>query len=137
MTARRPIALTALALMMVLAAVAAGCSKGSNVPVNPPATVPANAPSSTASGTAEAGHASIIISDSGFTPDSVTVKVGSAVVWQNKGKAVHTVTFDDGSVKSPDIKPDGVATHVFTKAGTFAYHDSKFPQLTGTVIVTK
>ena len=139
--------LTTLALLLALAAVLVGCSTPSTNPATPPTTtaVPAITPQGTVGTTTPpaaapkattdaSGHTIISISDSAFSPAAITVKVGAEVVWQNSGKSTHNIVFNDGSVKSPDITPGAVAAHKFTKAGTFAYHDSHNPLLTGTVI---
>ena len=145
MTTGRPSTLGALALLLALAAVLTGCSAPSTTPVNPPTTTAVTPQGTAATATPSAtsqqaptdtsGHPVIFITDSAFTPPTTTVKVGAQVVWQNNGKSAHNIVFDDGSVKSPDIKPGTVAAHKFTKAGTFKYHDSHNPLLTGTIIV--
>lgn len=147
MTSGRLSTLGALALLLALAAVLTGCATPSTAPVTPPTTtaVPAITPQGTAAVTSPpaasqkaptdtSGHTIITISDTTFSPATTTVKVGAQVVWTNSGKSTHNIVFDDGSVKSPDITPGSVAAHKFTKAGTFAYHDSHNPLLTGTII---
>lgn len=140
MTIRRFSVLVTLALILTLATILAGCGASSTAPVNPPSTAPLNAPSGTtapssSSKTDQAGHTVITVTDSAFKPATVTIKVGAPAVWDNESKATLKVVFDDGSVTSPDIAPTKVATHTFTKAGTFKYHSSQNPQMTGTVIV--
>jgi len=145
---RRLLALAALALVLSLALALAGCSGTSNqaspavgTSVTKP---PASAGSSSTAGSATAGsssvaepaaHAVVVISDTAFTPATITIKPGQQVFWENEGKVAHNVTFDDGSVSSPDITSGSSAAHKFAKAGTFKYHDSRQPQLTGTVVV--
>ena len=146
MTTGRRSTLGALALLLAL--VLTGCVATSTAPVNPPTTtaVPTVTPQGSAATatppaasqkapTDTSGHTIITISDSAFSPATTTVKVGAQAVWQNAGKSMHDIVFDDGSVKSPDISPGAVAAHKYTKAGTFKYHDSHNPLLTGTVIV--
>jgi len=147
MTTERLSTLGALALLLALAAVLVGCSTPSTNPVTPPTTtaIPAITPAGTVgtttppatapkAATDASGHTIITVNDSAFSPAAITVNVGAEVVWQNGGKSTHNVIFDDGSVKSPDIAPGDVASHKFTKAGTFRYHDSHNPLLTGTII---
>ena len=148
MTTGRLSTLGALALSLALTAALTGCAAASTAPVNPPTTtaVPTIMPQgAAATATAPAGsqkaptdtsgHTIITIGDSAFSPATTTVKVGTQVVWENSGQSTHNIVFDDGSVKSPDIAPGAVAAHKFTKAGTFNYHDSHNPLLTGMIIV--
>ncbi len=123
-----------LAALLALMPVLAGCY--SATPALPPA---AGGASTAATATAKppAGHESISITDTGFTPATLTVKVGAVVTWTNAGGTDHTVAFDDGTVKSSAIKPGTSAFHVFSRVGAFPYHDSLHPTMTGTVTVTK
>lgn len=137
MTSRRFSIVSALGLFLALAMIVIGCSTSASGPSSSGAGSSAATPNASTSntGTAPAGHAVVTIKDFSFSPATVTVPVGTRVVWQNKGKATHTVTFDDGSVTSPDIAPGASASHVFSSPGTFAYHCSHHPQMKGTVIV--
>jgi plastocyanin len=71
-----------------------------------------------------------------FTPPSVTVGVGDTVTWQNTTDATHTVTSDSGTELDSGSVTDGKTfSHAFSTAGTFSYHCSIHPYMTGTVIV--
>lgn len=76
-----------------------------------------------------------------FRPANVTITAGQSVSWSNNSSAVHNVTADDGSFASGAIAVangelgGGSFTHRFETAGTFAYHCSIHPQMTGTVVV--
>jgi plastocyanin len=139
MTTRRFAELAALVLALTLATVLTGCSASSTAPVTPPTTAPAPkaaaTPSPSTNNANQAGHSVIVIKEFSFTPAVATVKVGTQVIWQNDGKETHAIAFDDGSVTSPDIAPGSVAGHKFTKAGSYKYHCSHNPQMTGTVVV--
>jgi len=140
MTARRFLTVAALVLILSLATILAGCSSPTLGPSSSggsskPAATATPTPNPATGTSANQGHTIIVIKDFSFTPTEVTVKVGAQVIWQNEGKASHTVAFDDGSVSSPDIPSGGTASHVFAKAGTFAYHCARHPQMKGTVIV--
>lgn len=77
-----------------------------------------------------------------FTPASVTIKVGGTVAWVFQSLA-HTVTFDTPT--PPGTPPDvGTAaapyanttiSRTFSTAGTFSYHCSIHPGMTGVVNV--
>ena len=145
---RRLLTLATFVSLLLCAAILAGCSAPNTNPVAPPSkqAVPAITPQGTAvtsgtpapsqrANTDTQGHTIIYITDSEFQPANTTVKKGATVIWENAGKSTHSIVFDDGSVKSPDIKPTSVAGHKFLTLGTFSYHDSHNPLLTGTIIV--
>lgn len=62
------------------------------------------------------------IDDLKFDPAARTVKVGTEVTWINRDSATHTVTADNGSFGSEDLKTDDEFSFRFTQAGTFEYH---------------
>jgi plastocyanin len=80
---------------------------------------------------------SISITAKGFNPDTLTVKAGDTVTWSNASKNAETVTSDTASLfDSGSLNTGAVYTFTFTQAGTFTYHSSDTPPLTGKVIVT-
>lgn len=62
------------------------------------------------------------IDDLKFDPATRTVKVGTEVTWINRDGATHTVTADNGSFESEDLKTDDEFSFRFTQAGTYEYH---------------
>src|SRR5579863_3438919 len=76
-----------------------------------------------------------------FDPASLSVKVGTTVIWTNQDSASHTVTSGDpsagpsGAFDSNLIKPGNTFKHAFTTAGTTSYFCSVHPWMTGKVIV--
>jgi plastocyanin len=82
------------------------------------------------------GGATVSIVDFAFQPGSVEVAAGGTVTWTNTGQAPHTVTADDGSFDSGQLAPGASFSQTFNTAGTFTYHCSIHPQMTGTVTVT-
>ena len=85
-----------------------------------------------------AAHASIdvltVSDDLKFTPASQDAQVGDVVQWSNSGSVMHTVTFDDFASLS-DVSLQGGATWEvkFAAAGTYAYHCTVHPTMTGTI----
>jgi plastocyanin len=82
---------------------------------------------------------SVSIVDFAFTPKTITVPVGTTVLWTNNGNAPHTVTstsspkaFDSGTLNSGDT-----FQHTFTTAGQFPYRCNIHPSMTGMVIVVE
>ena len=86
--------------------------------------------------------ASINLTSPGFSPNTITVKTGTRVIWLNKSGAAATVN----SAIHPTHRvytplnlgefPDGSSVQlVFDKPGTYKYHDHLNPSRTGTVVV--
>jgi plastocyanin len=86
----------------------------------------------------------VSITNDAFTPASRTVAVGSNVSWvwntctgdvygTGQQCASHNVTFDDG-VASP-TQNQGSFDRAFTAAGTYTYHCTVHPAMTGTITV--
>lgn len=89
-------------------------------------------PATPATGTT-GGSTTVTIKNFAFDPASVTVKVGDSVTFKNEDSTAHTVTgtnFDSGQ-----IAPSASYSQKFDTAGTFDYHCSIHPSMTGTVIV--
>ncbi len=71
-----------------------------------------------------------------FRSDTVTITAGQAVRWTNADPVEHTVTFDGAAEPgSPPIPPNGIFVHRFAKPGTYTYHCTPHPFMTGVVIV--
>jgi plastocyanin len=72
-----------------------------------------------------------------FMPATVTIHPGEKVTWVNKDQDVHNVTSDDQgkSFHTPLLDTGESATVTFATPGTFGYHCSVHPDMTGTVIV--
>ena len=72
----------------------------------------------------------------GFDPVSITIPAGATVVWHNGGSQVHTVTADDKSFDSPDLKPGSDFQQKFPAPGDYAYHCTPHPWMKAVVHVT-
>jgi plastocyanin len=79
--------------------------------------------------------ASVSIKNMEFSPGSVSVTTGATITWMNSDTTIHTVTADDGSFNSGNISVGATYTRVFSTAGTFAYHCTLHPEMTGKVVV--
>jgi plastocyanin len=80
--------------------------------------------------------ASVSIKNMAFNPGSVSVTTGATITWSNNDTTIHTVTADDGSFNSGNIAIGATYTRVFSTAGTFSYHCTIHPEMTGKVVVT-
>jgi plastocyanin len=58
-----------------------------------------------------------------FAPASITVKIGTQVIWTNRTNAPHTVSSDSGIFNSPDTLEAGQSySFTFTRAGSYSYY---------------
>jgi plastocyanin len=106
---------------------------------------PKNKPNSSSTvSAANLAPAQVSISNSGFTPATISVAAGQAVTWMNTDNAPHTVSSDpyptDNTLANfnskQDLSTNDRFSFVFSKPGTFTYHDDNNPYSTqGTVIV--
>jgi plastocyanin len=70
-----------------------------------------------------------------FVPQTLTISVNSTVKWKNLDAVAHTVTSDNSSWDSGTIPAGGTFKFTFTSTGTFNYHCTIHPGMTGTIIV--
>jgi plastocyanin len=70
-----------------------------------------------------------------FTPGTLTVKAGTMVTWTNNDTTTHRPTSDTGVFDSGDLAPGATFSFTFNNRGTFSYHCSIHPYMTGKVIV--
>lgn len=75
-----------------------------------------------------------------FSPKTVTVSVGTTVVFVNLDNAKHTATADDGQFNSKDILPGTEFSFTFTRAGFYPFHceyhgDKGGVDMAGTIVV--
>ena len=82
-----------------------------------------------------AGGATLEMRQMAFWPQRLEITAGTTVAWTNKDPLVHTVTATDGSWDSGDIKPDATWRRTFDRPGTYAFHCTPHPFMTGVVVV--
>ncbi len=70
-----------------------------------------------------------------FTPQTLTVAVGTTVTWTNKDDIPHTAVSTEGVFKSKVMDTDEKFSYTFTKAGTYPYYCSIHPKMTGKIVV--
>lgn len=70
-----------------------------------------------------------------YSPDQVTVSLGGTVAWTFSDVTAHDTASDDGFWDSPLLDGGAVWTWTFESAGTFDYHCTPHPHMTGTVAV--
>jgi plastocyanin len=112
-------------------ALALACGGGGDSSVAPPPPPPPPPPNG------------VTITNDVYTPGARTVAVGTAVKWvwdtctgdvyTGQSCASHNVTFADGQASA--TQNQGSYTRTFTTPGTYAYHCTVHPQMTGTITV--
>ncbi len=123
--------LMALSLILVLT----GCSTTKPAATTTPIASPTSSPTSSPTTTPTTDHANVNISGLAFVPQTLTVSVGTTVTWTNNDSVSHTVTSNDDLFASGTIAKNATFSHTFEQKGTFNYHCSIHPSMTGKVIV--
>jgi len=75
------------------------------------------------------------INNFSFAPSTLTVPVGTQVIWINKDEITHNVVSSDKTIRSAALDTDGKFTFTFTKAGTYSYICTIHPRMKGMVVV--
>jgi plastocyanin len=75
------------------------------------------------------------INNFSFAPSTVTVPVGTRVIWTNKDEIQHNIVTGDKTVKSKLLDTNETFTFTFTKAGTYSYICTVHPRMKGTIVV--
>ena len=70
-----------------------------------------------------------------FAPQRLEVTAGTTVEWTNRDQVEHTITASDGSWDSGLIAPGGTWRHTFDHPGTYTFHCTPHPFMTGAVVV--
>ena len=112
-----------------------GTTAGTSTTAGTPTTVGASTTAGTPTSVAGGGGAQVVLKGFAFDPASVTIKVGASVTWTNQDSTNHTVTADKGEFNSSQLANGATFSFKFDKAGTYAYHCSIHPSMTGTVVV--
>src|SRR6266511_3245747 len=85
--------------------------------------------------TAWAATRTVEIFDFGFNPATTNINVGDSVVWKNtSGFTSHTSTSDTGIWDVPVSAGTSSTPVTFNTAGSFPYHCTPHPFMTGNVI---
>jgi plastocyanin len=72
-----------------------------------------------------------------YMPESVSVKAGSVVVFENKSSLPHNVVFEDPSLKDSPLMKTGESFSVnFKSSGEFSYVCTLHPVMRGSVSVS-
>ncbi len=139
-------ALPALVVGIVAMVVLAGCGAGGLYGSGSKST-PAPAPTSPVGAGGGVGGGTVSIQNFAFSPQTLTVKVGTKVTWMNNDSAPHTVTSASnksvsatptGLFDSGQLAPGRTFSFTFTKAGTYFYEctiHKAMPAMHGEIVV--
>lgn len=71
-----------------------------------------------------------------FGPETLTVKAGTVVTFENDDDIPHLVVATDGSFRSKALDTGDTDSFTFSKSGSFPYFCALHPHMQGTIIVT-
>ena len=83
-------------------------------------------------------NTTVTIQNFAFSPSTMVVHTGTTITWKNADSVAHTVTETDGR-QGPDsasLDPGQSYSFTFKDVGTYHYHCSIHPEMTGTITVT-
>ena len=78
----------------------------------------------------------VTIQNGTFNPSTMNVTVGTTVMWINKENATQNVVSDSGLFGSGNLTNGKSYNYTFNQTGTYPYHSSINPSMTGTIIVS-
>ena len=107
-----------------------------SIDITPQPGTPANGNGNgTAAPEASTPSHTVYIQNFHFNPQSVTISIGDKVIWTNFDGAQHQVVSDTGVFDSGLMPQGQTFEYVFSAAGTYNYHCSVHPSMTGTIVV--
>lgn len=77
----------------------------------------------------------MLIGPGAFDPQEFIITVGSTVIWYNQDTVTHTVTAGDQTFDSGNLMPGATFSYTFEEPGTYSYHCTLHPDMTGAVTV--
>src|SRR4051812_19935637 len=95
-------------------------------------TVSRGAPASAAPTATASKSVNVSIKGFKFKPGTIDINKGDRVVWTNFDKVKHTAT-RGGSFTTGKIKPGGAVAVRFGAKGTYRYHCTLHPEMTGKI----
>jgi plastocyanin len=79
--------------------------------------------------------AQVTLRNIAIQPATVTIAVGGTVTWVNQDPMTHNLADDAGNWGSGPMASGKSYSHQFSKAGTFPYHCTIHPSMTGEIVV--
>jgi plastocyanin len=78
----------------------------------------------------------VTIQNNSFIPANLNVTVGTTVMWINKANVTQGITSDSGVFKSGNLTNGMSYNYTFNQSGTYQYHSTVNPSMTGTIVVS-
>jgi len=130
---------------IVLLALITACGGYSSTPSTPspspapaapgPTPTPTPPPSGSAAATITIEASARTLGTAAFVPNPVNLAQGGAITWSNTDSTTHDMVSDTGLWDSGRIAPSGTFNFTFAAKGTYPYHCSIHPSMTGTIVV--
>ena len=134
--------LIALSAFVVVASCGGGTTTAPAPPVTPtpPAPAPAPAPSPTPTPAPVTVAVTILtgarnLGNLAYSPNPITVAVGTTVTWTNADTATHGAVNDAGAFAGGRVGPGESISATFQTAGTVPYHCPIHSGMTGSIVV--
>lgn len=122
--------ITLIVLTFALSMALAACGDGTTtVAPSPPVSTPPDAGSTRPAD----APPTVEIGGFAFSPATIEIELGDSVTWTNLDAAAHTVV--GTGIDSGDLAQGATFTKTFETAGTYDYHCSLHPSMTGVVVV--
>ena len=135
----RRLATILMILASSLAFAACGASGSGSGGSTPPTEPPVNAGgggSGSCSVVSATGEVAGTIEGNAFAPNPVALTAGQTVTFTNQDSVSHTVTLDDGTCDTGQITGGASAGLTFSAAGSYPFHCTIHPSMTGTITVS-
>ena len=81
------------------------------------------------------GETHLTIDNFTFRPDTITVPMGTTIVWENDDDIPHSIVETTGKFHSMALDTEDKFSFTFDKAGTFEYFCSLHPYMKAKVVV--
>lgn len=126
-----------IAVVSTLLMSAAACGDSYSAPPASPSLAPSPTPvAAGASPSVVIPVGAEFLGNRAFTPPDLNVQAGTTVTWMNSDRDSHNTTSDVPGWNSGTISPGRQFSFTFQTAGTYLYHCSFHPGMTGAVVVS-
>jgi plastocyanin len=126
-----------LLLLLFMIALSVGCGSGYSSTPSPsaPSPTPSPTPSGSQATTITIPTNARTLGTAAFVPNPTTVSQGTVVTWSNTDSTTHDMVSDNGVWDSGRVAPNDSFKFTFTAKGTYPYHCTLHPGMTGTIVV--